>query len=60
MKAILVWILVSVSDGTYNHGNVSYSPYLASIEDCVRLQKTVTGRDTRTQCVQVNVLKETK
>ena len=34
MNTILVWLLVTISDSPYNRGNVTYSPPLATVEDC--------------------------
>jgi hypothetical protein len=55
MKTILVWLLVSVSDGAYNRGTVTYSPPLATLEDCVRIQKNIQSNNMYTYCVQVNM-----
>lgn len=58
MTSILVWYLVSVSDGGYNRGNVQYSPPLATLEDCQRIQKFVSSPVVYTQCVQVRKAQE--
>jgi hypothetical protein len=58
MKTILVWLLVSVSDGAYNRGTVVYSPPLATLEDCVRIQKNIQSNNVYTYCVQVNMKAE--
>ena len=53
MNTILVWLLMTVSDGVYNRGNVSYSPPLATLEDCQRIQKNIPYGQVYTQCIQV-------
>ena len=58
MTSILVWYLVSVSYGSYNMGNVQYSPPLATLEDCQRIQKFVEKFSVYTQCVQVKKASE--
>ena len=58
MKTILVWYLVSVSHGSYNMGNVQYSPPLATLEDCQIIQKFVEKLSVYTQCVQVKKASE--
>ena len=59
MTSILVWYLVSISDGSSNWGNIQYSPPLATLEDCQRLQKFVDKRwYTITQCIQVKKASE--
>ena len=55
MNTILVWLLVTVSDGVYNRGNVSYSPPLATLEDCQRIQKNIKNSEFSTMCIQVNM-----
>ena len=55
MNTVLVWLLVSVSDGVYNRGNVSYSPPLATMEDCQRIQKNIQGSQNYTTCIQVSL-----
>ena len=55
MNTILVWLLMTVSDGVYNRGNVSYSPPLATLEDCQRIQKNIPSNEVYTQCIQVYV-----
>jgi hypothetical protein len=53
MTSILVWYLVSISVGSYNRGNVQYSPPLTTLEDCVRLKKFVDDKAVDSQCIQV-------
>jgi hypothetical protein len=55
MNTILVWLLVTVSDGAYNRGTVTYSPPLATVEDCQRIQKNIQGNSAYTYCIQVNM-----
>ena len=58
MTSILVWYLISVSDGVYNKGNVHYSPPLSTLEDCQRIQKSVSSSVVYAQCVQVRKAQE--
>jgi hypothetical protein len=53
MTSILVWYLVSVSNGSSNMGNVQYSPPLATLEDCQRIQKFFEKYVVYSQCIQV-------
>lgn len=50
MNIALVWLMVSYS-GAYA-GFTGYSPPLASLADCQRIQETVKER-MNTKCVQV-------
>jgi len=52
MQTILVWILVTSS----YHVPVTYSPPIATLEDCQRMQKNI-DKDIMTKvCVQVNMV----
>ena len=55
MNFIFVWLLVTVSDGSNNRGTVTYSPPLATIEDCQKIKNQVESNNltARTYCVQV-------
>jgi hypothetical protein len=55
MNTVLVWLLVTVSDGAYNRGTVNYSPPLATVEDCQRVQRHVQSSVVYTYCIQVNM-----
>ena len=60
MNTILVWVLISV--GGYNSNQVTYSPPLADLESCQRIQKAARElADSRfrvySQCVQIRVPK---
>lgn len=57
MSGVLVWILVTVSDGSYNRGNVVYSPPLQTLEDCVRIQSYVQSSSVNSKCIQVREVK---
>ena len=57
MNTILVWVLVSV--GSYGNHAVLYSPPMADLESCQRLEKVVReGKYNFTQCVQVRLPKK--
>ena len=58
MASILVWYLVSISLGSYNKGNVQYSPPLTTLEECQKLQKFVNNYVVDTQCVQIQKWRE--
>lgn len=53
----MVWLLVTISDGAYNRGTVSYSPPLATLEDCQRIQKSIESSQLYTRCVEVRKVK---
>jgi hypothetical protein len=61
MNTVLVWILVSI--GGYNTNTITYSPPMADLESCQRMQKSINdlypgGQPrARVQCIQVKVLK---
>jgi hypothetical protein len=61
MNTILVWVLITV--GGANSTQVTYSPPLADLESCQRVQKAakeLTGGERRgsySQCVQIQVPK---
>lgn len=50
---ILAWVLVT------SNGNslITYSPVLATLQDCERIQKFAENKAWSYQCIQVNVLK---
>ena len=55
MTTILVWVLVSYSWSDTRV--VTYSPPMATVAECVRMQKTVqslAGPAVKTQCIQIN------
>lgn len=54
MTTILVWFLVTVG----NHRTVHYSPPMATLEECLRLQnsKPVNWANS-SQCVQLRIIK---
>lgn len=54
---LMVWLLVTISDGAYNRGTVSYSPPLATLEDCQRIQKSIESSQLYTRCVEVRKVK---
>lgn len=58
MTSILVWYLVSISDGAYNRGNINYSPPLATLEDCQRIQKVVNSSVVYAHCIQLRKVQE--
>lgn len=54
MTTILVWYLVTVSNARI----VSYSPPLANVEDCKRLQETRPVRWAESsQCIELKMVK---
>jgi hypothetical protein len=60
MTSILVWVLISV--GGYGSNQITYSPHMADLESCQRLQQaakeaTAHPYTSRTQCVQIRVPK---
>jgi hypothetical protein len=60
MTSILVWVLISV--GGYGSNQITYSPPMADLESCQRLQqaaKEVISRPytIQSQCVQIRVPK---
>ena len=56
MKTVLVWILI-VHNGAYqpgDHGRTAFSPPMATLEDCKRMQDAVhILSNGATKCVQV-------
>lgn len=55
MEIILVWILL-VSSSTQS-GFVSYSPPVATLEDCQRLQNRLDNYlKSSSACIQINVI----
>jgi hypothetical protein len=55
MTSILVWVLVSL--GGRNVSEIVYSPPMADLESCQRIQKAVERYAFQTQCVQIRVPK---
>ena len=53
MNTILVWVLIS--SGGYHGNQVVYSPQVADLESCQRIQQAVEKWARHTQCVQVRV-----
>lgn len=61
MTTMLVWVLVSISNSGVAGHVISYSPQMADVTSCVRMQKIVQDMSTnRTRCVQILVPKESK
>lgn len=55
-STILVWVLMSfVND--WRSGAVQYSPPVATLEDCRRMQIHLKDTVIRTTCVQINLVK---
>jgi hypothetical protein len=50
---ILAWLLITTNGSQL----VTYSPPVATLEDCQRMQSFVTSRVWSHQCVQVRVMK---
>jgi hypothetical protein len=55
MTHILVWVLVSL--GGRNDSEIVYSPPMADLESCQRLQKAVERQVFQSQCIQIRVPK---
>ncbi len=53
MNTILVWVLVTV--GGYHSNQVTYSPQMADLESCQRIQQSIEKWAGRTQCVQIRI-----
>lgn len=58
MLEVLVWLLISESDGSYNRGNVSVVERFRTEEQCERVAKLLakTSNNKFTYCIQSNVL----
>lgn len=58
MKTILVWLLISVSDGSYNRGNVTVVERFATLKDCehVRAATPKAEMQQEMRCVQANIV----
>lgn len=58
MNTILVWVLITM--GGYNSNTATYSPPLADLESCQRMQKAFNDMKIysgTSQCIQVKVIK---
>ena len=59
---VLVWVLMTST--MYGSGMVSYSPPVATLADCQRLQDGLVSRlkdpndrdNSKTQCIQINMV----
>lgn len=51
MTSILVWVLIA--SNTSYAGYVSYSPPVATLADCQRMQQAI---PRNSQCVQINMV----
>jgi hypothetical protein len=58
METILVWVLVTTARmHGWDDAMPTYSPYIATLEDCTRLLNSITGDGVyKRQCVQIRVL----
>jgi hypothetical protein len=56
MDTVLVWVLISIG-GSVN-SEVTYSPPVADLESCQRLQKEVEKWARRTRCIQIRIPKQ--
>lgn len=57
MTIITLWLLLSVSDGSYNRGNALVVERFATAEQCEHVRKHLAklGSGHDTQCVQAQV-----
>ena len=57
MNTILVWVLVTAS--IQNHQPVVYSPPMATLEECQRVQTIVQSTDygIKGRCIQMRIAK---
>lgn len=55
MTTILVWVLVTA--GGYNSNNLTYSPPMADLESCQRVQGYVKDTVHWSQCIQIRIVK---
>lgn len=58
MIEVLVWLLVSVSDGASNRGNISVLERFASEAQCEHVKANIPAHDSlfRARCVQARIL----
>ena len=57
MTAITLWLLIAVSDGSYNRGNVTVVERFTSAEQCEHVRKSIAnvGSGHEMRCVQAVV-----
>lgn len=60
MKEIVVYILIAISDGSYNYGTVTTIAQFASLEKCNQTASQVSGNNrpnsVRAKCVKAEIL----
>lgn len=56
MKSIfLVWVLIT--SGGYNGNQLSYSPPVADLASCQRMQEMAKDSGARSRCIQIEIVK---
>lgn len=55
MKTILLWLLISVSDGGYNRGNVDVIERFTTQASCEAVMSQIRTSDAKLQCVKAEV-----
>jgi hypothetical protein len=59
MKTILVWMLLSTSDGVYNRGTVTVVGHFPDAEQCEHVRKNIPNTDSlNSRCVQAKLVVE--
>jgi len=60
MNTVLLWLLVSISDGGSNRGNIVVIERFATVEDCEHVRKNLPMGayvSNTARCIQANVIR---
>lgn len=59
MKTVLVWLLITVSDGHYNRGTSAVMERFADVSECERVRKSIprdSNAEVKSICVQARIV----
>lgn len=56
MIEIVVYMLISVSDGMYNKGTVTNIAYFKTLESCKEVGEEISGYNTDVKCIKSMIL----
>ena len=57
MNTMLVWILISVSTGEYNSGNVQTVERFKTQQMCEHVRKNIPKDSYKARCIQAEIIK---
>lgn len=56
MTTMLVWLLISVSGGYYNHGTATNIAMFKDVSQCEHVLKNIPSDQVKAKCIQAEIL----